>query len=157
MIIPGGELSLDGEPLRPLPQRAPPFLPSGARETRRRSQATAPHLAGQPRQAGAGYRLRGRAQTAALEEVVRLYQAAVRGGRNACSPMSCATLTGWRSRIRGSSHMTAAASPSATRTIADGLPRHKVMVIRSAEGAQLRSRIAPTFAMESYCRKLVTS
>ena len=55
--------------LRPLPRPAPPFLLPVrvlsrlfrrlVLEARRRSQPTAPHLAGQPRQAGAACRLRG--------------------------------------------------------------------------------------------------
>jgi len=91
MIIPGGELSLDGEPLRPLPQRGPKSV---------------------------------------LAYVLRYtHRVAI-------------------SNTRLSAHDSRRVTFRYRDYRADGLPRHKVMVIRSAEGAQLRSRIAPTFAMD---------
>ena len=90
MIVPGGGLSLDGERFVPCRgRRRRFFLPVRvlSRLFRRLvlEKLAAAHskglliFAGQPRQAGAGCRLRRRAQTAALEEVVRLHQGAVRG------------------------------------------------------------------------------
>ena len=127
MIVPGGGLSLDGE--RFIPCRGAALLPAGpgavaavpaplAGKARRRLQQGRLILQGSlaklasrlPPSRPRSNRCAGRSGSSISRSRSR--------GRRPCSPISRATLTGWRSRIRGSSHMTAAASPSATRTIA---------------------------------------
>ena len=90
MIVPGGGLSLDGERFVPCRgRRRRFFLPVRVlsrlfrrlvlgKACRRPWQGPS-DFARQPRQAGAGRRLRRLAQTTALEKVVRLHQGAVRG------------------------------------------------------------------------------
>ena len=95
--------------------------------------ARAPDLAGQPRQVDRGASLRRRAQTAALEEVVRLHQGAVRGTKAVLAYLSRYTHRVAISNTRLISHDERGVTFRYNDYRANGMARRKVMTLAADE------------------------